>query len=245
MYSNKMVCCLKANGKVLREFKDIVYVPFGTEYSILIKNLNSVRAQVRVSIDGNDATENVSLVIGPNSETELTRYIKNGNLNSGNSFKFIERTSQIEQYRGVGVEDGLIRIEFQFERPPQPTWYNQPSCIVSNGVLRQGPTRDTALYSASLNTSNISNVVSQANASNDVGITVPGSVSNQQFQNTFSFPLETEKHVMVLRLLGESDGQPITEVITVKNKPTCDTCGTTNKALAKFCYNCGTALMRL
>lgn len=129
MYHNKLAVALKSAGRVLREFKDTVYVPFGTEYSILIKNLNSVRASVTVSIDGTDATENVSLIIDPNKEIELTRFIKNGNLNEGNRFKFIERTSTIEQHRGIGVEDGLIRIEFEFERQPQPLvqndWWNQ------------------------------------------------------------------------------------------------------------------------
>ena len=120
MYNNKLAVALKANGKVLREFKDTVYVPFGTEYTIFIKNLNTVRASVTIEVDGQDATENVSLIINPKEELELTRFIKNGNLNTGNRFKFIERTANIEQHRGVGVEDGLIRIEFEFERERQP-----------------------------------------------------------------------------------------------------------------------------
>lgn len=115
MYSNKLAVALKANGKVLREQQDTVYVPFGTEYTILIKNLNTVRASVTVTVDGQDATENVSLIINPREEMELTRFIKNGNLNQGNRFKFIERTASIENHRGVGVEDGLIRVEFEFE----------------------------------------------------------------------------------------------------------------------------------
>lgn len=120
MYNNKLAVALKANGKVLREFKDTVYIPFGTEYTILIKNLNTVRASVTIEIDGQDATENVSLIINPKEELELTRFIKNGNLNAGNRFKFIERSTTIEQHRGVGVEDGLIRVEFEFERETQP-----------------------------------------------------------------------------------------------------------------------------
>ena len=52
MYNHLMACCLKANGKVLREFKDTVYVPFGQEYSILLKNLNKKRAVVNITIDG-------------------------------------------------------------------------------------------------------------------------------------------------------------------------------------------------
>jgi hypothetical protein len=117
MYSNKLAIAVKSNGKVLREFGETVYVPFGTEYTLLIKNLNSVRAQVRVSIDGQDATEGCSLVIGPNSEMELERFIKSGNMNKGNRFKFIERTAGVEAHRGIGVTDGLIRIEYEFEKP--------------------------------------------------------------------------------------------------------------------------------
>jgi hypothetical protein len=48
MYHQKLVASIKANNKILREFKDTVYVPFASEYSILIKNLNTVRAVVNV-----------------------------------------------------------------------------------------------------------------------------------------------------------------------------------------------------
>ena len=55
MYNNKLAVAIKSAGKVLREFnKDEVYVPFGNEYSIFVKNMNSVRALVKVSIDGVD-----------------------------------------------------------------------------------------------------------------------------------------------------------------------------------------------
>jgi zinc-ribbon domain len=127
MYNNKLAVAVKSAGKVLREFKDTVYVPFGTEYSILIKNLNTVRASVTVSIDGQNATEGVSLIINANDELDLMRFIKNGNLTEGNKFKFIERTASVERHRGIGVEDGLIRVEFEFERVLQtsPDWWNR------------------------------------------------------------------------------------------------------------------------
>lgn len=57
MYHQKLVCCVKVGGKVLRESGDSVNIPFGSEYSILLKNLNSVRIQAKVFIDGQDATE--------------------------------------------------------------------------------------------------------------------------------------------------------------------------------------------
>ena len=38
MYLQKLAVAVKVNGKVLREVGDTVYIPFGSEYSILIKN---------------------------------------------------------------------------------------------------------------------------------------------------------------------------------------------------------------
>lgn len=114
-YRNKFVACIKVNGKVLREQDGEVAIPFGSEYSILLKNLNSVRAQVRVSVDGEEVS-NGWLIIQPNKELNLERSIKNNNLLKGNCFKFIERTSKIEEHRGIGSDDGLVHIEYKFEK---------------------------------------------------------------------------------------------------------------------------------
>jgi len=115
MYANKLVASLKANGKILREFKDTVYIPFGSEYSFLLKNLHTQRALVNIFIDGEAVVEG-GLVLNAGQEVDLERYVKNGNLSAGNKFKFIERTSSIEKHRGSKLEDGLIRIEFQYEK---------------------------------------------------------------------------------------------------------------------------------
>lgn len=116
MYNNKLVACVKANGKVLREDKDTVYLPFGSEYSLLIKNLNTVRALASIVIDGTDVLDGEKLVIPANGEVDLQRFIQNGNQDKGHRFKFVERTSKVEQHRGVGAVDGLIQVTFQFEK---------------------------------------------------------------------------------------------------------------------------------
>jgi hypothetical protein len=116
MYSSNFVACIKVNGKILRESSNIVSLPFGSEYSILLKNLHSRRAMATVSVDGQNATEGTRLVIGPNATVELERFIKNGNMNSGNKFKFIERTGKIEEHRGIKADDGLVRVEFWAEK---------------------------------------------------------------------------------------------------------------------------------
>lgn len=272
MYNNKLAVAIKSNGKVLREFGENVYVPFGSEYTILIKNLNSVRALVKVSIDSNDVGDGVEFVIPPNDSVELERFIKNGNMDKGNRFKFIERTESVEEHRGIDVEDGLIRVEYKFETPvnymnlfdtyrdvcksPEPWWgpYQPQVFYNSTGNPPHGGAQYTTCSTSgalrNFNSQNVGSVVdswsveqeAEANA-NDAGITVPGSVSEQKFQKAASFLTENESHVIVLKMLGETeDNKRVRKPVTVKAKPKCVTCGKKNKATAKFCTECGTSL---
>lgn len=116
MFNKNFVVVVKANGKILREFNDIVRLPFGTEYSILLKNLDTRRAVVNVEVDGDDVLGGYRLIIDGNDEIELKRFVVNGDLFSGPKFKFIEKTEKISNRRGDKVSDGILRIEYQFER---------------------------------------------------------------------------------------------------------------------------------
>lgn len=268
MYKNQFVAAIKAGGKVLREVGDTVYLPFGCEYSILLKNLNTVRAEVKISIDDEDVLGGNTIVVGPNSDVEIERFLKD--LDKGNRFKFIERSASVEQHRGVGAGDGLIRIEWQFERPiPRtPFFNNQPWIVASGGTSASGlyningalrgvdysageSTRSMAAYATNATLQDMGISAQAAHdgmatmdwmPANDVGITVPGSLSNQKFTTVASFPLEDQKHVVVLQLKGETKDNKITAPVTVKAKPKCVTCGKVNKATSKFCSNCGTSL---
>mgnify|MGYP003344737320 CR=1 FL=1 len=245
MYNQKLVASIKSKGKILREFKDTVYVKFGSEYSILLKNLNSVRVIANVYIDGENAVPG-GLVLNAGQTVDLERWIKNGNLTEGNRFKFIERTGDIEDHRGIKLEDGLVRIEYQFEQVLAgwgQGWDHYNSPVYSKGLLRGGGSyctvgSATSTFSAQASTQQIS-----TQSFNDVGITVPGSKSEQQFTTVAAFPTEVEKHVIVLKLLGETaDNKPVLESVSVKHKPRCVTCGQQNRAHANFCAKCGTAL---
>ena len=256
---------------------------------------------VNIFIDGDNIVEG-GLVINAGQEVNLERYIKNGNLTEGNRFKFIERTAAIEDGpRGIKLEDGLIRIEFQYEQPRPVINLNN---IVGGLQYPPGVRGMTSeypgvadKYSKSINNSwgtsysaNVngamrgvdfsSNGAATAQAAsaqvdkycadngivnkmemhdgaatmdwmdaevtrsvNDVGITVPGSKSTQKFQHVTMGIMETEKHSMVIKLLGETpDNKPVLQPVTVERKPECVTCGKKNKAHAKFCTECGTAL---
>lgn len=240
MYNQKLVASIKANRKILREFKDTVYIPFASEYSILLKNLNTQRAVVHVFIDGEDQTPS-GLVINAGQEVDLERSIKNGNLKEGNCFKFIERTGAVEQHRGIKLEDGIVRVEYQFELPPVSI-----NNSIMRGLDRGWITASGATYSstsASLNSVVSAQATSVNTYYNDAGVTVPGSKSDQSFSTTYMGALDTTRHTIVLKLLGETpDNKLIAAPVTVKSKPKCVTCGKQNKAHSKFCSDCGTAL---
>lgn len=289
MYKNMLVAAVKSNGKVLREQGDTVFLPFGQEFTILVKNKNSLRCLVKIEIDGTDATENTSLIVPANGEVELERYIKNRNFESGNRFKFIERTASIENGpRGIKVDDGLIRVEFEFEREPQPIKmprqiYNDPgrywtdkytlcstdmligspmrsvlgdvakSAIVNQPLMNMSVNAASAAFDPSTSTetyfsSQLDGGSSHAEALPEpqaiTGITVPGSVSDQKFVTGAWFPTDGVKHVMIMKLLGETaQGKPVKQAVTVKAKPKCVTCGHVNKATNRFCSSCGTSLI--
>jgi len=259
MYSQHLAVAVKSSGKVLRELQNQVFLPFNTEYSVFIKNKNSVRASVKVEIDGTDVTEGVSLVVDPNDEIELERFIKNGNLDRGNRFKFIERSSSVAKHRGIKVDDGLIRVEFQFEKPqerylkgylnplrgynpsvpydpwkvsppyePLHWWSAQPFVCGSVGQL---------YTSSPVMMNNIS-----TGAVAEVGITTPGSISDQEFNTVSSFPLESQKHVIIMQLLGEHQGKSVVSVVTSRAQITCQSCGHRNRSTVKFCLECGTSV---
>lgn len=280
MYHQKMAVAIKTLGRVLRENKDTVYLPFGVEYQVTLKNLNTVRAIVNVYIDGENVVPG-GLVLLAGQEVDLERSIKNGNLTEGNRFKFIERTQAVEKGpRGVKLEDGIVRVEYQFEQVYRPSIltnsgisspvyggsFGSPSYNVG-GVLRSADFSKGEAVKARASTAVdqycIANNITTSSmeihdgaatmdtfassvksyVSNDVGITVPGSRSDQKFQTAGWFPTEVEKHTIVLKLLGETeDNRPVTKPVTVKHKPKCQTCGKQNKATAKFCTECGTAL---
>ena len=271
MYSDKVVVAVKVNGRVLREDGGMVTLPFGCEYSILLKNLNSVRAQFSVSVDGQDATGGSRLIVAPNSSLELERFIRNGNLHIGNRFKFIERTTEIEQHRGVGADDGLIRVETWRERVqrfvdvPVPRYYDDPIPVPRPwyppypyprrprppywGRIRggqpamKGPSARTTTRSIMPSSFNVGSMAASPSAAiSDAGITVSGSHSNQQFYTARDFPVEPQSTVLVLHLRGDVGGAPVAAPVTVDVKLTCSTCGKTSESSNQFCPRCGTAL---
>lgn len=115
VFKEQFVVVLKVNGKVLREKDDnVVTLPFGSEYSLLLKNLTSRTAGVNISIDGKDVLGGSQLVIDKNSEHELKGFLEGSEVR--NKFKFIQKTKEVQEHRGDKIDDGIIRIEFAYEK---------------------------------------------------------------------------------------------------------------------------------
>ena len=271
-YKSNFVAVIKNSGKILREKEPGLFqLPFGSEYSILLKNLNTKKALVKISIDGQSIGND--LVMEPNSTTEVKRFIEN--LERGNSFRFIQKTKEIVDHRGDRIDDGIIRVEVTYEKDvytiPYYTYYNYPiyysstavwpdykpmtwtansgdavNCkTITSGNSGQNPTTTNAfIYNLGLlkNSVQSENFSNTMELKNDEGITVKGSENSQKFHYGSIGQLEENSTVIILRLQGYSGSAQVTKPVTVKTKIVCETCGKHNKSSNKYCSRCGTFL---
>jgi len=269
-YKDYFVVEVKVNGKIMRIRDGAVYLPYGSEYSILLKNLNTRKASVNVSVDGEDTLDNHSLILDANGEIELQGFLR-GNV-AKNRFRFIHKTEQIQKHRGDRADDGMIRIEFAYEKPQPDPWiketikevhhyYNTPvkpqyygSAIDwtytnndSSDGSRSVSMGEPVAMAASGPPVAESNVTCDSLGIADVpladeGITVKGSECSQQFRYGFIGELENSEAI-VIQLKGITDtGNQVSQPVTVQTKLTCPTCGTKFKSSMKYCGNCGTFL---
>ena len=251
MYSKGLVVSIKCDGKILREYNEIVQLPFGTEYSILLKNLNNRRVAVKIEIDGQDIGDNERLIIDANSKLELKRFI-----NKNNAFKFIQKTEEISDYRGDRIDDGIIRVSYQFEmilpkiniysnnNPYYNTW---TTCSTTTSPLYN--IKNVYTSNMSMNTHEQVNEIQTTTTtnmdiddSNNNGITVAGSEVNQQFGYVYDFIAENETQVIILVLKGCNKDKQIEQPLFVTTKLVCPTCGQKHNNNIKYCPNCGTYL---
>jgi hypothetical protein len=258
-YRDKMVVAVKVGGKILRENDSRVTIPFGSEFSILLKNLESRKASVKVSIDGKDVLNGRNLLIDLNSSMELERFIDDS-MDRGNRFRFIQKTQEIADHLGDRIDDGIIRVEFAFEQavrhivtteehhhsdhhhhhnywPWYHPWhpYHGHYWICSSGHGAGGTSYKGLNDTVTCNTMSL-------NINPDEGITVKGSESIQRFQQGYIGTLDPSE-IIIIRLCGEkSTWVKVESPVFVKDKLECGTCGRKTESISKFCGNCGTAL---
>jgi len=258
VYNQKFVAVIKCNGKILRETSkdNDVILPFGAEYSILLKNLDNRRAVVEVSIDGSDVLDGRRLVIDANEDTELKGVMVDNAVK--NAFKFIQKTKKIQDHRGDKIDDGFIRVKFGFERqisytttwiaPTYPTVYRSfysNTNVKYGGCLNTGGTAKPVMSESTdpVATSNVTmDCLGPSEAPQvDEGITVPGSELKQDFNSTYIGTIE-DHGTIIIRLKGTDKVEPVKTPIFVSTKKECSTCGTKSRYGTKYCPECGTNL---
>ena len=259
MYKDRFIAVIKYNNKVLREIDDVVKLPFDSEYSILLKNLESKKAVVSISIDGEDVLDGNSIIVEPDSNLELKGFMKHMSLT--NRFKFIRKTKEISDYRGDRLDDGIVRVEFRFERKKVEecrkiycniicsVCHSHP-CICNSTLWTYTDGYDSTFYCNSKTFKGSDNMIYTSSfsvdnclPSDDEGLTVKGSEINQGFVYGSTDDLEESSSIIILRLKGtKSGGKKVKKALTVKSKVRCSTCGRKSKSGVKFCSNCGTFL---
>jgi hypothetical protein len=231
MFLSQMIVAIKSNGEVLREEGKKVFLPFGSEYSILFRNMNmNQRALIDVRIDGKGVV-GAGLILGAGEEVELERAIDSNRpdgMDRGHKFKFIEMTPSIENYRGIRPDDGYISVSFQFEKIRRYAVPERGICsqTYDNGIGISAKGAMSRNYSA--------------------GITGMGRVSNQRFHTASIGELENNVHIFCFLLLGQvnSGGTPIqiSRPVTTATKKICSLCGRGYPVSAMFCSDDGNAL---
>jgi hypothetical protein len=253
MYRHNFVAVVKCNGQILRERSGgSVYLPFGAEYSIMLKNKDARRVSVNIEVDGENVLNGHNLIMNGNETQEIKGFMRN--MSKTNRFKFIKKTKEIQKYRGDRLDDGLVRVTYQFERgyPTNVTWNDNifPTNLKGPDSW-DGPWTRCFYNDSNLNFrgNNISNATYSCSTSQSVtpnadeGITVKGEKISQAFCYGDIGELEPQVHTIVLHLKGQTKKKkPLKRPLTVKTKIRCSTCGRKNRSTNKFCYNCGTYL---
>ena len=220
MYSNKLVACVKANGKVLREKGDEVYLPFGSEYSIYLKNEHSRKVQIEVSIDGQDVLAGKALLLNAGENMDLKGYVKDIYGKDNRAFKFITKTQEISDFRGDKPEDGLIKISYTFEKEkPIQTFrdigditfggYNSRSytnCGGNNDYPNSEPMLDSG-YVGNINHSTLGNISNDISySSNTVTNSIDDSFSTQTISSTAFRSVDLSAAIATAAVVSDEPG---------------------------------------
>jgi hypothetical protein len=242
MYENGFAIAIKNDGKVLREVRreggKAVYMPFDSEYDIFLKNKNDRRALVNVDIDGMEAAHGI--VLGANDHIDLERFLIDGDLHSGNRFKFV-RADNREVQDPTDPENGYIRVEFWMEKERPQIQYD-PYRIWKGGYRGQEIQMKSCSERIGANLSYGSRTVA---CSADIGATVEGGHSDQEFRTTSFYGKEPYSTVLEIRILG---GKVHTVNKTRRKRRNradsqrCTECGRLEKKGANFCSNCGSEI---
>lgn len=220
-YEDCVIALCDNNKKPLREFsserngkgrKCKVNVPFDTEYKFLIKNNSAARIKLEIDIDGSNVTGN-GVIISGNMTDYLERFV-----DSDKKFKFVRATHE-NVSDPTNVENGIIKIRVSKEITfPFPHIFKQDNFWDQVYIPRRTPNSfppdqyqpywysETTCYSSSVTPSLQSNHITPS-VDSQLGATIEGSKSNQQFTTT-SWNGDADVYWFTFQLLGREEKDP-------------------------------------
>jgi hypothetical protein len=246
MHSNSFVLAVKdSNGRILRELGGRVYLPFGSEYSLFLKNMHDVRACCAITIDGTDILGGQELIIPASGNLDLERFLADGNMNKGKKFRLVEKSDSRVQDPS-NPENGIVEVSFWKElKPiiyyadPIPTPWIAPMPF----KYPYDPFYKTTCNLMSSSTPNIgaktsfsANCCADMSASN--AATIEGSASRQAFSTTYFAGKDGAATVLRLTMVGCN--KPIT--VNETKHIFCGRCGKRNSFRMTYCGKCGLKL---
>jgi hypothetical protein len=248
MHSNNFVVCVLHNGKPVEEsVGGVVALPFGTEYSIRLRNKHSRRAVAKVWIDEENVSEG-GIVVYPNAYQDLECHV-----NNKRKFKFVsaESPEAVDAGKNNKSDDsnGIIRVEWRLEveppKPPEKIYYPvpvNPWWPPTYPYLKLLDGGGGASYGCNTNTGQPCGFTSEdstiSRRSLAEGCTVEGNLSGQTFD---LIHLNLEKTITEIRIVLRGY---VSSAYKSETK-FCSSCGAPRTKKAKFCVNCGNALLKV
>lgn len=232
-YEQYVVAITDNKGKSYREFeserlhngrKSKVYLPFDSEYKILIKNNSERRIKLSIDIDGTSVSS-TGLIINAFTTESLERFV-----DVARKFLFVKKNDERVSDPSSG-ENGILKVSIEREAVQTLSslggWTYQPSVFRSPSVwdgtmpctyTAQNVSEPTYGAVRSLVSTNDSWTASTLNASccirsaapltkqllnEESGATVEGGASNQSIGTTHWYGSEGTSYEFIFKLLGQ------------------------------------------
>ena len=110
MYKDTIAIAIKHGNKPLPEFNNKFLIPNNTTFSIYLKNINKKTAYIDIFVNEKKITLN-KIKLKEKESIDIHRAE-----GTNHTFHFIEKTLELQKQRENKLEDGLIRIEVDFEQ---------------------------------------------------------------------------------------------------------------------------------
>jgi hypothetical protein len=256
MYSNGFAFAIKNNNKPLAEFniagENLVYLPFGSEFEIFLKNTLDCRASVEMLVNGINIWGDENLLLNRKSQETIKSFQP-----SGKALLF-EREGCEGNYSVGDPENGKIEVRIRKELPYFTTSWSSSSNSGkwnSFGPIYGGWNSSTIKpreirYTSSVSSPDVCNHVSSTTYNNNLslesGVVVEGTQTGERTISSSIGSLEAQETIFRIRLIGQLEEKQIVDPVTTRDVRFiyCTNCGNRNKQIDNFCSKCGTPVVK-